>query len=198
IRENTNIGTFGIRQIKNALSKVDGNRFKEIMEIVKDESTINELCACLDILIEIHDTYKYNNLKKLTLYLFREIRMTQGIDRPTNGASLLRDYIRMATELGQEYEKYPKSLKKEHDITMLNYKVRQNEMKRKQFEEAVKSEPYKKLEYKKKTYSIITPEEMQDLINEGNELSHCVASYVDSIVSGRCQILFLRNTEYLD
>src|SRR5690606_3967704 len=93
---------------------------------------------------------------------------------------------------------YPKSLKKEHDITMLNYKVRQNEMKRKQFEEAVKSEPYKKLEYKKKTYSIITPEEIQDLINEGNELSHCVASYVDSIVSGRCQILFLRNTEYLD
>jgi len=198
IRENQNVGAFEIKQIKNALTKVDGNRFRELMEIVKDESTIRDLCNCLDTLIEIHDKYDYNNIKKLTLYLFREIRMNQGIDSPSSGATLLRDYIRMATKLGQEYEKYPKSLKKEHDITQMNYRVQESEIKKKEFAQAIESEYYKSLEYKKRDFSIITPSEMQDLIREGSELSHCVASYVDSIVSNRCQILFLRDTEDID
>src|SRR5690606_1088387 len=189
---------FDIKQIKNALKKVDGNRFRELMEIVRDESTIQELCRTVDTLIEIHDEYKYNNLKKLTLYLFREIRMNQGIDSPSHGATLLRDYIRMATKLEQEYEKYPKSLKKEHDITLMNYNVQKNEMKKKDFQEAVESEDYKRLEYKRKDYSIVTPKEMQDLIKEGSELSHCIASYVQSVIDKRCQILFMRNTNDID
>jgi len=198
IRENENVGVFDIKQIKNALKKVDGNRFRELMEIVRDESTIQELCRTVDTLIEIHDEYKYNNLKKLTLYLFREIRMNQGIDSPSHGATLLRDYIRMATKLEQEYEKYPKSLKKEHDITLMNYNVQKNEMKKKDFQEAVESEDYKRLEYKRKDYSIVTPKEMQDLIKEGSELSHCIASYVQSVIDKRCQILFMRNTNDID
>ncbi len=198
IRENNNVGVFEIKQIKNALKKIDGNRFKELMEIVRDESTVSELCRTLDTLIEIHDNYKYNNLKKLTLYLFREIRMNQGIDSPSHGSMLLRDYIRMATKLGQDFEKYPKSLKKEHDVTLMNYNVQKNEIKKKDFEEAVNTDEYKKLEYKRKDYSIVAPKEMQDLIKEGNELSHCIASYVQNVIDNKCQILFMRNTNELD
>jgi hypothetical protein len=36
---------------------------------------------------------------------------------------------------------------------------------------------------------------MQDLINEGNELSHCIASYIDRVISDRCKIFFLRDRE---
>jgi hypothetical protein len=195
IRENPNVGMYEIEQIRKALEKVDGNRFRQLLEIVKDESTVRELCRTLDCLVEVHDTYGYNNLKKLTLYLFRELRMTQGIEKASEGATLLRDYISMATKLGQEYEKYPKSLKKNHDITMMNYQVQKNEMKKKEFSEVVDSEEYKGLAYKKKIYSIVTPKEMDDLIKEGSDLSHCVASYVDSILSKKCKILFLRKSE---
>lgn len=198
IRENEDIGTYEIKQVKEALKKVEVNRFKELLEIVKDESTIRELTGCLDTLTEIHDTYNYNNVKKLTLYLFREIRMTQGIVSPSNGASLLRDYIRMSTKLGQEFDKYPKSLKKEHDITQLNYKVKESAMKQQEFLDAVKSEEYIKNKYKSAKYLIIPPSEMDDLIKEGNELSHCVASYVESINTSRCQIYFLRDVENPD
>lgn len=198
IREDDSIGLYEIEQMQQALKKVDGNRFRELLEIVKDEASIRDLCNALDTLVEIHDTYKYNNIKKLTLYLFREIRMTQGIMKASTGATLLRDYIKMATKLGQDYEKYPKSLKKEHDITQMNYKVKENELKQKEFKEAVESERYKYYEYKKKDYSIISPSEMDDLIKEGNELSHCVASYVDSITAKRCNIYFMRNTEDLN
>jgi PcfJ-like protein len=198
IRENENLSTWSISDIRKALEKVDGNRFREVMEIVKDESTISEMCQALDTMIQIHDTYNYNNIKKLTLYLFREIKMNQGITSASNGATLLRDYIRMATTLGIEYEKYPKSLKKEHDIMQMNYKVQESEKKRKEFKDAVEKEEYQFYKWKRKGFSVITPSEIDDLIKEGDELSHCVASYVSSVVSGQCKILFLRDTEDVD
>lgn len=198
LRENQNVGTFEIKQIKNALKKVDGNRFRELMEIVKDESSVSELCRALDNLIEIHDTYGYNNIKKLTLYLFREVRMNQGITSPQSSAGLLRDYIRMATKLGVEFEKYPKSLKKEHDILQMNYRVQEDAIKKKEFAEVVEKDDYKEFEYECKTFSIVSPKEMDDLVKEGSELSHCVASYVTDIVSKRCKIFFLRKTKNID
>ena len=198
IRENENLSTWNIQEIRKALEKVDGNRFREVMEIVKDESTISAMCQTLETMIQIHDTYGYNNVKKLTLYLFREIKMNQGIMNPSNGATLLRDYIRMATKLGIEYEKYPRSLKKEHDIMQMNYKVQESEMKRGEFKNAIENEDYQSFKWKKKEFSVITPSEIDDLIKEGDELSHCVASYVDSVINGQCKILFLRNTEDLE
>ncbi|UGO47950.1 PcfJ-like protein [Bacillus phage vB_BanS_Skywalker] len=197
-RQDETLGLYNLEQVQKALTKVDGNRFRELVEIIKDESDIGVLCQTLDRLIEIHDTYKYNNLKKLTLYLFREIRMHQGIDSPSSGATLLRDYIRMCEKLGLEYEKYPKSLKKEHDIVQMNYRVQMDEKKKAEFKEAVDTEDYKFLEYSKGTYAIVSPSEMDDLIREGNELSHCVASYVTDIVSDKCKILFLRKTAHLN
>lgn len=197
-RENDSLSIGNLKQVQLALKKIDGNRFKELVEIIKDESDIGTLCRTLDTLIEIHDTYKYNNLKKLTLYLFREIRMHQGIDSPPHGAQLLRDYIRMSKRLALDYEKYPKSLKKEHDIVQLNYRVQEDELKKAEFKQSVAHSDYQFLEYKKKDFSIIPPVEMDDLIKEGNELSHCVASYVTDIVSNKCRILFLRRTDNLN
>src|SRR5690606_28245488 len=114
------------------------------------------------------------------------------------GVTLLRDYLRMSEELGRKIEKYPKSLKREHDIVMMNYSVRRDEIKNKQFIKKVTEEEYKSLEYKSGTYSVIAPVEMQDLINEGNELSHCISSYVDRVIKHDCKILFLRNTKEID
>jgi len=195
IREDERIGIYEIKEMRKALEKIDGNRFRELLDIVRDEGSVKGLCQALDTLIEIHDTYGYNNLKKLTLYLFREIRMTQGITSPSTGATLLRDYIKMATKLRQEYDKYPKSLKKDHDVTMMNYKVMENDIKRREFREKVETEEYKYFEFKKKEYKIISPSEMEDLVREGNELSHCIASYIDRVIDNKCKIYFLRNVE---
>lgn len=198
VREDNTISTYEIRQLRESIKKMDGNTFKEMVNIAKDEGSIKKLISMIDTLSEIVYTYNYSNIKKLTLYLFREIKMNQGITNASEGASLLRDYIRMSIKLGQEYEKYPKSLKKEHDITQMNYKVKESEIKQKEFNDKVSSEEYKMLEMKTKEYSIISPTAMDDLIKEGNELSHCVASYVGSIIDGSCNIYFLRKTDDLD
>jgi len=198
LREDDSINLYEIKQIKKALKKVDPNSFRELMDIVKDESNISNLCQTLDIFSQLTNEFGYSNLKRLALYLFREVRMNQGIPTPQNGAILLRDYVRMSVNLEQEYDRYPKSLKKEHDITQMNYKVTLNATKKLAFTNAVMSESYKEFEYKKKEFSIITPSEMQDLVKEGSDLSHCVASYVDSIIDRRCKIFFLRRTSSLE
>lgn len=54
----------------------------------------------------------------------------------------------------------------------------------------------KKLEYSNDKYSIIIPEQLEDLIKEGDVLHHCVGSYVDAVIDKRNKIYFLRkNTE---
>lgn len=198
IRENEKISGHDIKKMRKALEKVDNNRFKEMMEIVKDESTIASLCDAVETIIEIHDKYEYKNLKKLTLYLFREIKMYQGITNPHTGATLLRDYIKMSIDLGAEFEKYSKSLKKDHDVTQMNYKVKEDAIKIEKFTKAIEKEEYASLKWKKGDYCVIPPSEIGDLIKEGSELSHCVASYVSSVIEGQCKILFLRRKDNIE
>lgn len=198
IREDESINGSDIGEIRTALGKVDGNKFREMMEIVKDEGSIRELCRALDNIIELYEKYDYNNIKKLTLYLFREIKMHQGIDSASHGSTLLKDYINMSTKMEQEFEKYPRSLKKEHDLAQMNYKVQMDEIRKKEFMRIVGEKEYKNLEYSGKEFSIITPKEMSDLIKEGDQLSHCISSYINAISEGKCRILFLRQTDRLE
>jgi hypothetical protein len=49
--------------------------------------------------------------------------------------------------------------------------------------------------HKDKTYAIIIPECVKDIIKEGDSLSHCVASYVDDVIKEKCRLVFLRYRE---
>jgi len=46
--------------------------------------------------------------------------------------------------------------------------------------------------YKNKEYAIVKPIDPKELIQEGETLGHCVASYVNDVIKGTCKILFLR------
>lgn len=46
--------------------------------------------------------------------------------------------------------------------------------------------------------SIVVPRKASEVISEGHTLGHCVASYVDSIIDGKCNILFIRHTDMID
>lgn len=200
IKEDVDFDRYNVRDMREAIKEynIEGNILKEIVEIVYDEGKLSDLASCIDTVFELHKKYKYNNIKRLILYLFRETRINQGITSPKEAATLLRDYVRMCTDLSIEHEQYPKSLKKEHDIALMNYKTKQDAIKQTNFIKAVAQNDYKNLEYFDKEYSIIAPKEMDDLIKEGNELSHCVASYVEDVIEGKCKILFLRYTDNLD
>jgi hypothetical protein len=183
----------------NKLDKlINGNNLKSVLTILDEESNVSQIFSMYDILMQLYKEYGYKDLKKLVLYLAREVKLQQGIDKPSNAITVLRDYVRMSVEMKVKFEKYPKSLKKEHDIILLNYKTMQDEKKRAEFEKAVTKEDYSKLAFRDKVYSIILPKEPNDVIREGESLSHCVASYVNDIIKERCKIIFMRPTKQLD
>lgn len=176
----------------------DSNKFQVIMQIFKEESTLDTLYNNSSIITELYSKYGYKDIKRLAIYVTRDVKLQQGIMRPSDALTLLRDYAKMATNMEIPYDRFPKSLKKEHDVTAMNYKVVENEMKNKEFKQAIGL--YESLAYttKKDLYEIILPTSASDLVKEGSALNHCIASYVDNVIAGSCQIVFLRWKEDID
>lgn len=196
IREDEGIDRHVLGVMQRGCHLFTPNVMRELMSIVRDESTMRDLGNAMSNIANLHTNYGYDNIRKLILYLFREVRLTQGISTGYNASTLLKDYTKMCREMGLEWEKYPKSLKKVHDVSMLNYNaiVGKNSNK-KEFKEAVEDQEYQHLlfDHKRAPFAILLPEEPEDLLKEGNELSHCVSSYITSVINKKCRILFLRN-----
>ena len=49
--------------------------------------------------------------------------------------------------------------------------------------------------WEKDEYCVVTPKKCDDIKNEGTELNHCVGSYIDSVLQGRTQIVFMRSSD---
>lgn len=201
VREDLTIDKYVLSQLQGYFKVADHNKFIEIMSIVKDESNARALADSIDTITQIHVDYDYPNLKKLALYLFRECRLTQGIASPSSASNYLRDYIRMSREMGLEYEKYPKSLKKVHDVVQMNYNMIKKETSTNEaFAKSLEKKSYQNLAFDeaKKDYCILLPTASEDLVKEGNQLSHCVSSYVKDVINDKCKIVFLRSVEEPD
>jgi hypothetical protein len=192
-----NLSGYKLNKLNRLDEEFGGNNAKTVLQILEEESNVSQLFNLSEI-YTLRSTYGYNDIRKLMLYLCREVKLQQGIENPSDAITYLRDYVRMSKELGLDYEKFPKSLKKEHDIVSVTYRLRADNSKKESFQEVVQSEEYQALTYKTKTYSVIAPSEPNDLILEGASLSHCVASYVNDVIKRQCKVLFVRPTKAPD
>lgn len=107
----------------------------------------------------------------------------------------LYDYVRQASKISKHYDKYP-----QHFLSTLPI-IRRNYDRLKQFydEEEFKSIHSKSAplyEKKIKEYSFIYPEKIQDIKDEAVQQSNCVASYISSVLSHQCHIMFMRETKH--
>lgn len=135
---------------------------------------------------------------QLADYLINRVSVYQGIQIPQIAFQNLQDYIRMQTDMGAEYERYPRSLKLYHDLAERNYQLVLDEIQAKKFHEAVTDPDYLRCCWKSKDYSIITPVTSEDLVREGSSLNHCVGSYVNRVMNGETRIYFLRKNDEPD
>lgn len=121
---------------------------------------------------------------------------------------LCRDYFHMLNNHKNviptnRFPKYPPPAQIEHFHDMLVEYIRNLRDQEKMQRIRALNEKYdllkpqlKKLEYSNDKYSIIIPEQLEDLVKEGDVLHHCVGSYVDAVIDKRNKIYFLRkNTE---
>lgn len=116
--------------------------------------------------------------------------VNQGYTRVTDFMHTLGDYLHMCDDLHVAPILYSSYLKQTHDIMSRNHKIQVSAEQAKKF-----TENYTEFQpYKDNDYSVIAPETPADLQKEGDNLNHCVASYIKRVVDKECLILFLRKT----
>lgn len=113
-----------------------------------------------------------------------------------------QDYLRMSVNYyGKVKDKYPKHLFTDHRILALKC-AEKEKIKgfNSQFYEIMSE--CEDFSYRNPIdkYKIVMPKEAEELIEEGNVLGHCVASYIEKVVAGDCIVVFMREdveTPYL-
>ena len=100
------------------------------------------------------------------------------------------DYLDMANELGKLENKYPENLDTEHNILAYKYRQQRALAAIPQFQEA--AEKARAYEWKCGGWVITAPHTAQELINEGVQMSNCIASYAKRIADGNCFVFFMR------
>ena len=139
--------------------------------------------------------------KRLIEYLCFDL-YAQGYERiPLN---TYMDYLSMCISYEDKVkDKYPKALLTEHDKISLKCTLARKEIDKKRFK--AENDKFKRMigikedtvfEYKDKV--MILPTDSKDLIDEGQNLGHCVGTYIERVANGNCIIAFVRKKAEMD
>lgn len=105
----------------------------------------------------------------------------------------LRNCIKLKYNLKDTAVIKPRDFKKAHDETYKRVLYVSNKT---IYDKANKVfRKLQKLEFTGKTFALIVPKEAFDLINEGQNLHHCVGSYIERVAKKESMIFFVRRTE---
>lgn len=141
---------------------------------------------------------KYNlNMRRFIDYILFDL-YKQGC--ANNILRTYNDYLNMSQEYyGYVKEKYPKTLMTDHNILSLKLiekrKISQNSNEFEKIMNDCENFAYQTLTDR---FIISMPKVSMDLVDEGQQLNHCVASYVDKVVNGDCIVVFMREKENPD
>lgn len=175
----------------NELNQTSPIELGFLNELDDETCTLRYLYYAKDNLIEL---YRFGYSYVDSIRYAKRAWLTQAIPF-TESLTLLRDYVRMARQMEIGYQQYPRSLKLEHDLMVRNYQYKADERLRQKFKEEAKKHKYLCYAPESEDYFITVPRDSEELVKEGHELSHCVASYVASVSKGETMILFLRKKE---
>jgi hypothetical protein len=179
----------------NDISSIDIKTFETIFNFVADKMFLNEP-RWYEMMNAV--SVAYDN--KTLLNSLDTIKMIAKKGYFSN-KRLYEDYIHMVSNMGLTSTFKPKfnsfdELKNAHDNIVSLYNLKRDEYKAKGFNEALKR--VEKYEYSNDTYTVIKPTSPNDLVEEGNKLHHCVRVYIDKVIQGKTNIMFLRKTQELD
>lgn len=144
-----------------------------------------------DFFVPLTNDYNYE-YKTLLNYIFDYLPNREAYTINNHNIRTLEDYASMQKAMSKngKFNKYPKYLKTIHDITVLNY----NTFKKEYSDEVFSNRINNDLNYESQNdnYIIIVPRCCDDVKQEGVDMHNCVGSYIDKIIDGITQIVFLR------
>ena len=211
-------------QLKSVASTLDGNSVKIIFEFIENTNlmlkvyiskksknyTRDNLNTKEEILTKFLECVEYlskRNYKTTDLlnYVLRQNKIFhKGVCFPVDEIMFLKDYVNMNEEVDLKYEKYPANLRKTHDIISANISslIKVSDEMEKDFEAAVEVYDYvediitvDKGKATEVTYNFLVPSSVKALIQEGNDLHHCVGSYGRRVIDGKSRIVFMRDAK---
>lgn len=191
---NGNIHLDSLKSIFDIYKDFDYNNAVYLIDCMKDlgltdlGNYFSKVFKISNIEYDTHSMIKY-----LTYGLYSQGITTVNYDIYNNYI----DYINMTYGMyGDVKDKYPKSLKTQHDKIVFKY----NLFIRYKKDLAIfkQTEEHQKLAYSYKDYSVILPSNSSEIIDEGMNQSNCVASYINKVVQGDTLILFMRNNKFIN
>lgn len=132
------------------------------------------------------ENYNYN-IKSLLTYL-DNLMTYEAIEHFSDLCQEFYDYVSMASKISDKFEKYPRYFLSTHRITCRNYNRLKETFDEQEFAKRIKPE----YEYKIGEYKFIYPSKTQDIKDEAVAQANCVASYIQRVIDGECDIMFLR------
>lgn len=132
------------------------------------------------------EDYNYN-IKSLLTYL-DNLMTYEAIEDFEDLINEFYDYVSMSKKISEKYEKYPRYFLSTHRITCRNY----NRLKETFVEQDFQTRIKKEYEYTINNYKFIYPVTTQEIKDEAVQQANCVASYIQKVIDGECDIMFLR------
>lgn len=165
-----------------------------------DDNDIHNILCCYDSkydrnyycwrsysrFIKLINEYGYN-AKALLMYI-DHLKTFEAMDYMESLLRELEDYAKMMREISPKFDKYPKHFLTTHKIACRNY----NRLKHQFDEEKFKARINLDMEKTFDKFCFIYPKCIQDIKDESVQMSNCVSSYVQRVIDGQCDILFLR------
>lgn len=106
----------------------------------------------------------------------------------------LIDYADMMKKISPKFDKYPRHFLTTHKIASRNY----NRLKQQFEEDKFKARINLDMERTFGDYRFIYPKCIQDIKDESVQMNNCVSSYIQKVIDGHCDILFLRHKDSQD
>ena len=181
--------------------KKNPNLFNVVFDLEYNSLTEKDVFRILDldgysrdrghysIVFELIEKYGYT-AKSLFLYLDKIVTF-EAVEDKQYLLRELEDYCRMMSSISRKFDKYPR-----HFLTTIRIATRNYNRLKKEFEEGLFKQRIKPdMEHSFDSYIFIYPKTIQDIKDEAVSQNNCVASYIDDVIDGSCDILFLRKKD---
>lgn len=134
------------------------------------------------------------SLKKVLNYADRQ----GGHYRIRDWNDYLNQCIELKYDMNDTLITKPKNLQEAHERLTKIIKIKADELAQQELEE--RNKKLAEMEYtdEKRGLQIVIPKSVQEIIDEGKRLNHCVGGYAQRHAEGKLTILFLRTTDKPD
>lgn len=109
-------------------------------------------------------------------------------DYPSKILGEIDDNCNMLSQMSDKYDRYPRHFLTSHQITSRTYQRWKQKFNEELFAKRVDT----KMEVTIGDYKFIYPKTTKDIKDEAVQQSNCVASYIDKVIDGSCDIILMR------